>query len=267
MDNQKDNKKNRPKDDQKRHVALYEDRHFGYVAKKIEKLTTALHLITNFFPTDEPLRQSIRQNGLALLSQTYAFKNQFVSDGMNAVSLNLSGLIEETLSLLRIAHMSGFVTDMNFTILEREFTDLKSRIGDNPSLAPSPQFSKDFFDTEDTPQPQKPVSSFDTTKSPKPPAFQGSQEPKEEEESTTQQTTQRPKKNSTSRSSAKKKRRKIILGLFQDNDEVTVSDVKEVIKGYSSKTIQRDLSALVDEGVLVKEGKRRWTSYKLADGA
>jgi hypothetical protein len=63
---------------------------------------------------------------------------------------------------------------------------------------------------------------------------------------------------------AQKDRRATILGMLQRKDRVTVRDVAHVIKDCSEKTLQRELLALVAQGVLVKEGERRWSTYRLA---
>jgi hypothetical protein len=42
-----------------------------------------------------------------------------------------------------------------------------------------------------------------------------------------------------------------------------VKDVSAVVKDCSEKTLQRELLALVAQGVLKKEGERRWSSYVL----
>lgn len=60
-----------------------------------------------------------------------------------------------------------------------------------------------------------------------------------------------------------KDRRATILGLVQKKDRITVKDVSMVIKDCSEKTIQRELLALVKQGVLKKEGERRWSTYSL----
>jgi hypothetical protein len=45
---------------------------------------------------------------------------------------------------------------------------------------------------------------------------------------------------------------------------IQIKDVAAVITDCSEKTIQRELSSLVEDGLLVKEGDRRWTTYRLA---
>jgi len=61
-----------------------------------------------------------------------------------------------------------------------------------------------------------------------------------------------------------KDRRATILSVIQRKDRITVRDVAAVIKDCSEKTLQRELLALVGQGVLVKEGERRWSTYRLA---
>jgi hypothetical protein len=63
---------------------------------------------------------------------------------------------------------------------------------------------------------------------------------------------------------SQKDRRARILGLLQTKPFVTVKDVAESVQGCSEKTLQRELLALVAQGVLKKEGERRWSTYTLA---
>ncbi len=63
---------------------------------------------------------------------------------------------------------------------------------------------------------------------------------------------------------AQKDRRASILSLLQTKQSVTVREVSETIQNCSEKTIQRELLALVAQGVLKKEGERRWSTYSLA---
>jgi hypothetical protein len=72
------------------------------------------------------------------------------------------------------------------------------------------------------------------------------------------------KKGSERMQDAQKDRRATILGMLQRKDRVSVRDVANVIKDCSEKTLQRELLALVGQGVLVKEGERRWSTYRLA---
>ena len=59
-------------------------------------------------------------------------------------------------------------------------------------------------------------------------------------------------------------RRDSILGLLKKQKKITVKDVAGVVTNCSEKTIQRELLSLVKEGVLRREGERRWSTYFLA---
>ena len=54
-----------------------------------------------------------------------------------------------------------------------------------------------------------------------------------------------------------------IMGTLSRLGEATVTQVAEVFPDISSKTIQRDLSKLVQEGKVKSVGERRWTKYSL----
>jgi len=264
MDNQKDKSKKPLKDTPDTDVVLAEDASFGYIAKKLEKLATAVHLITNFFEDDEPLRRSLRQKTLSLVSDVYTHKRNFNTQSIDTVALNLDSDLKETLSMLQVAEMSGYVSDMNFAILKREIENLREMLPDQHSSTPTPRLSDAFFKTDGRLSPASLAWSEDDPDR----DTKADVSTKESTQSNTDARVQSAATDTVSdaddtEESPKTKRQKTILGLFEDADEITISDVKEVIDGYSSKTLQRDLSALVDKGILEKHGKRRWTSYTL----
>jgi predicted HTH transcriptional regulator len=59
-------------------------------------------------------------------------------------------------------------------------------------------------------------------------------------------------------------RQNMILGLFSKKDRISIKDAASSIEGCSEKTIQREIMSLVDDGVLIKEGERRWSTYRKA---
>ena len=62
----------------------------------------------------------------------------------------------------------------------------------------------------------------------------------------------------------KKERRDAIMRTIRSKGQVTIKDISENISGCSEKTIQRDLQELIQHGVLMREGEKRWAVYKLA---
>ncbi len=61
----------------------------------------------------------------------------------------------------------------------------------------------------------------------------------------------------------KNDRRTIILALIKQKPALGVKDFTKSIPAVSEKTIQRELLAMVAEGLLVKRGERRWSTYSL----
>jgi predicted HTH transcriptional regulator len=59
-------------------------------------------------------------------------------------------------------------------------------------------------------------------------------------------------------------RRQAILSVIKDKGTVHIKDISTVVREISEKTIQRELSKLVQEGALTRSGDRRWTVYSLA---
>lgn len=61
-----------------------------------------------------------------------------------------------------------------------------------------------------------------------------------------------------------KDRQESILSVIRNKRKVSIKDISTIIRGVSEKTVQRELSALVESGVVVKQGERRWSTYSLA---
>ncbi len=62
----------------------------------------------------------------------------------------------------------------------------------------------------------------------------------------------------------KNDRQELIISTIGQKGELSIKDLEGVIKGCSEKTIQRELLSLVEQGILVKSGERRWSRYALA---
>ncbi len=58
-------------------------------------------------------------------------------------------------------------------------------------------------------------------------------------------------------------RRERILDIIKDKKEATIKDIAELITDCSEKTIQRELINLIKDSVIVREGERRWSKYKV----
>ncbi len=61
-------------------------------------------------------------------------------------------------------------------------------------------------------------------------------------------------------------RRDAVLSVLRSKGASYIKDISTVIRDVSEKTIQRELSALVAEGMVLRKGDRRWTTYEMVAG-
>lgn len=62
-------------------------------------------------------------------------------------------------------------------------------------------------------------------------------------------------------SQGQSKRAGLILEFVRKHKNVSIKDIAKVIKGFSEKTIQRELGSLIQQGLVEKRGERRWSIY------
>lgn len=257
----------------------HKDKNFFFIYQKIKKLSAALYLITNFFEETEPLKNSLRVLATSFLSVS-ARMYRADSRTLSGMHTNLESLILETLSLLEVASLNGLISPMNLSILKREFSDLTARLhtlvegSKEEALVLEPQ----FFITKEAEIPTSimqrgeavstknvlkesfgsSVKNFDLYK-------QNQEEsiPRVAIESVQDEEKKEKLKDFGSVAVKKNRRQSLIIGLLKRKKEIMIKDVVGLITDCSEKTIQRELSMLVDSGLLKKEGERRWTRYSL----
>ena len=182
--------------------------------------------------------------------------------------------ITETVSLFEIAHVSGYVSEMNFRVLKREYIDLgnliKSRRED--IVSGSVRLSENFFDVPDLYETHALKQSVSKEKSNK--SIKDIESTIKDIKITSNIIKSTNQKNYKTRGQKDKiyikgsdirhnSRRNTILELLQNKMSITVKDATDAIDGCSSKTLQRELLSLVNEGILKKKGERRWSTYSI----
>ena len=56
----------------------------------------------------------------------------------------------------------------------------------------------------------------------------------------------------------------LILDVVRKSNGVSIKDIARVVQGCSNKTVQRELNALIGRGLVIREGERRWSTYRAA---
>jgi hypothetical protein len=94
------------------------------IAKKSEKLVTALYLVTDLMTDSEPIKHGLRKNAVALLSSMNSLAQLDVKDRVIELKMSLKCVTEIT-SMLHVAVTTGIVSKMNGELLMEGFRSLQ----------------------------------------------------------------------------------------------------------------------------------------------
>lgn len=254
------------------------DSGFVFLYKKTEKVAAAIYLVTDLLDHEEPLRWSLRQNITSLLNLLVSLRD--VTDARMATKNACRNILIDLVTQLNVASTAGLISQMNGSVLIRELNSLADRIDqlavDNAS---EPHFSDEYFKQSPAEQRflddrikerERALKDVDqdkelhsktslTGKMPGISASAGGVSEADRSSGNGARTGTKP-----AVQAKKNKRQRAILHLIKEKGEVGVKDVATVVPDCSEKTLQRELMALVTEGVLEKTGKRRWTRYSFA---
>jgi hypothetical protein len=227
--------------------ALNRDTTKLFLLKKTQKIVSAIYLVTSLIKDIEPVRGSLRSAADELLKDTVRTVT-FLSKDTELLKKIERDLLE-IISFLGVAKVATLVSEMNAEILEREVLNLHQNIIDADSS--SPIISSNFFTV--TTAESTTISKGHEDKGQTMMSYKTAVKNMPASPPTIQKVSQ---KNDSGR-------RDLILNIVRKNIKVGIKDISSVVKDCSEKTIQRELTALVDEGVLKKEGDRRWSRYSL----
>jgi len=221
--------------------AFLKNEHHTFVIQKTEKLASALYMVTGFIPNEDPLKGRLRTCALDLISTS--------ADPEKARAMRFhEGFASRCLeigSILNLAQRAGLVSPMNVRILCDEYAELASFVKTHQDRV----FGGGEVNVQGTHRPE-PIA--DVVHVPK----------KIEEFQKDSSKGHEIKK--TNNYKRHLNRKDMILNLLDTKEKITVKDAVKAIEGCSEKTIQRELISLVTEGVLLKEGERRWSTYRKA---
>lgn len=214
---------------------FFKNEHHSFAVLKTEKLASALYMVTGFIAEHDPLRTQLRGSALDLVSCVADTRK---GGGANQEYFGARCL--EIGSMLSLAERAGLISPMNAQVLCDEYASLGSFVQHNHNQV----FGGDLDVAATLPA---------TTQAP--------QQGRRVQEAPGMKRTVSKKTPNYKRHD---NRRKVIVSLFNKKDKINVKDASAAIPGCSEKTIQRELTAMVDEGVLFKEGERRWSVYRKA---
>jgi len=207
--------------------------------KKTEKLVSAVYLLTSFFNDLEPMKWRLRDLGGKLVQ-----------------SREPRSIIQEIVSLINISKNAGLISEMNYNIIHKEFSNLLAQDQTLPELLKPSR--EDLYEVST--QEEKKVSYLpDVITKDAPQKFE--HRGTSIKDKIIKDISEQPEGTVALK---KNNRQSVIFGLLKKKGEIMIKDVTPMIPGVSEKTIQRELLSLVKQGILRKEGEKRWSKYSFA---
>ena len=252
------------------------EEHLSFIYKKSEKIASALHLVSSLLKDIEPIKWEIREKGVQLLFASLSLSSIEPTDRNGSVQSFFSESFE-IISLLRVAHISGLISSMNFQVLKSEIESvvslLKSKVFDDAAKA-GYVLSDSFFKTdllafkpsENNNSSERKDTLLSKNNLPHNQAVSAHASQADSQGNKTKIDTKVSPLGNKEFGVVKDKKdtRKVaILDLLKSGNHLTISDFLQSIKGCSAKTIQRELLELVVQGIIKKEGERRWSRYSI----
>ena len=225
-----------------------------FIFKKTERITSAAHLLTRHISETEPVRLIVREKAITLF--TSVTKTLRTSGGVDTVFAQ--NALSEFIGVLTIARDTGYISDQNYILMQQACGEcaehLAERMRDQNENGYIEKYLKDTDGEESALlRTEKKVSQSTKT-----------------QDGFVKKDTQASKKDiikdsvsHTHSGLSKDDRKAIIRNVIKREKKVSIKDISAVITDCSEKTLQRDLNELVEENVLKKEGKRRWSRYLL----
>jgi len=228
--------------------------------KKTERLVLATHLVTNFVPKSESVRENIRERAQGLFPKVMELSEGLRSAGPDRVNIIVAH-IRQILSLLDVVHASGYISNMNLEVLKFAYVDLVRLLqkSEDEVFAESLELDEGYFAQalQESKGQSSQGHSKGHTESIKDSSIKDTPSVKDFKAKEAQKTQSlRAKRRATNR-------RMAILDVVTKRGPVHIKDIATEVSGTSEKTIQRELASLVNDKVIKKEGSKRWTMYSI----
>lgn len=247
----------------------------NYIHDRAQKITEALYRVTEFFPQEEPLKWLLRERGVNIFNTTIKINGSSPHERIHFID-EVSESIPKMIKILELASVGAFISQANFEVLKREYSALCDFINSKrEEFLPEPMlltgvnlgekergyqasFTTDRQENsaKDDSIGQKSMGHSCSLKD-----TNGQSSMSDRNKAYAVLRPENKKNNGNGANGAERKEK--IIDFIGKKGWVSVGEVaNEVFDGtISSKTVQRDLTALTNRGALQKEGNKRWRRY------
>lgn len=275
--------------DTRKEVLFYNDifsnaleKSFFVYSRKIEKIVTALYLVTDVMDADLPLTRSLRSESLDLLNACY----QILTNTGKLVPTEMTRIVvrlEHVTSLISIGRIAHHISEMNAQVLMGELQKVIQLIvldtqelsqkytsylypRNHGSETAQPVVSHATLDDASFEElekakkrqsmPTRPINDIKTTLATFTPEL------KKQAENTKDTTVVDTQIKTTSPiGKGDPDRKQSILNVIRSHKNASMQDIQKFVTGCSDKTLQRELVSLIASGQIRKVGDKRWATY------
>jgi hypothetical protein len=194
------------------------------------KITNAVYKILDYFPEGDPLKNKAKEKALAILEQVT----------VGTFSVELLNDVEVLKSYLSLARYQGFVNDMNFLIITKEYDQIKNQFASLEAQKKSvdileKEIALHTVRKEDKPEPEKKPETHQVVA----PKIAGS-------------------------SLKAVNRQKKILDILSGRQKTQVADIIKELPEVTKRTVRRDLDDLLKEGKVLRFGEWNQVFYQIS---
>lgn len=268
-------------------MAFIKDTNLNYLLSKTEKICTALYMVSDLLDKADPIRFNIKDRSLQMLGAVVSLvgSNQIHKD------VEVAGMmVLEVGSLFTLAYRTNMISDMNYQIISSEIDnvlDLLKEIKSANINSDSDLFSAGYFAVNPVRNGFNDQEQLFKDRMSRTEVFNGNESfikdnikghkgqninnvlyKRPNSHNFSQKTDLKPTgqigtSSTFNRKKDNSERRLKIIDIIKTKKKVSVKDISSEIPTVSEKTLQRELLAMVSEGLIKKEGERRWSRYFL----
>ncbi len=222
--------------------------------RRAERITAAVHLLTNHIDSREPVRHEARHSSTKLLGALLDVRDEMRAGNSSGLIAVLSS-IRQLISLVRMLAISGFASTQNVTAIVEALDELGNfmQVSQRTNFSESVVITREELLDVGTLTPRVTTVTIKDDK---------------DMRTTREMTGSSPVASEVVKSHVingqTSVRTQSILEILKSSGSMGIKDICSNLPEYSEKMIQRELLGLVADGRVVKTGLKRWSRYSVA---
>ena len=240
----------------------------------LHKIVRALYYIARNID-DSALAASLKKVAVDLLGDTYTLFRTSDLSLKDTLSHRIAFEIDEIRLSLQLLFEEGWITELQRDLFRRELTRFDSILQNlfsqreeeeqSSSRFLSPIDLSSLFSQQGDKEQESEKMNTHMTKN----SLLSTEEKRKVAVSKQKRVQKRVKKENTRSlrkdTLKKEERKRTILSHLRKSGSCSLPEIAELFEGASQKTIQRDLRELISQGLVEREGERRWAKYRVVD--